>query len=137
MDDFNEVLEKIQTSAKEDITVDRKHLDTYLLTAGVMLQKYSKLLARFTRKYYDLEDKLSIKYKELFMFYKQDFDIQLKDAEIKVFISSDLEYINIKKSIDNHKVIIDLLERTIKDIQGNSWNIKSIIEYYKLTGEAI
>jgi len=139
MEDFEVVFDKLKDQAEKDLSTNKdiESITNFLFTSGIKMHKYSKLLARFTKAYYELENDLNIKYKELYMYYKVDFDIKLEKNELKMFIISDLEYINIQKNIQQYKILIEYIERTLKELESMNWNLKNAIEYSKLTGNII
>lgn len=84
------------------------------------------------KKKFDLYSiKLDRKWQEKYLYYKNEFNITLNNTEIKQFIEKDLEYLDIKESLQNVKTVLEQVEQTLKGLDTMQWTLKTTVEWEK------
>ena len=119
-DKYNEFI-KFETIDIEDRL--RRHteiLGFYQSTFYTMKQKHTK---------YSFE--LDRQWQEKYLYYKNEFNIVLNNNEIKSFIEKDLEYLEIKRKLQEVTDILEQIELILKGLDSMRWTIKSIIDWEK------
>ena len=70
---------------------------------------------------------------KLFQYYKTDFEIKLSSSgDIWTFVERDKKYQTIKKHCDDLEIIVDFLDRTIKNMNNKGWSLRNMVEIEKM-----
>jgi hypothetical protein len=100
------------------------------------LNKLPSVVGYYQSIYFNLKPKhskysleMDRKWKELYLYYKNEFNIVLNNNEIKQFIEKDLDYLDIKEKLKNVEDIMGSLEEIIKGLDNFRWTIKSLIDW--------
>jgi hypothetical protein len=70
-------------------------------------------------------------WQEKYLYYKNEFNIVLNNAEIKQFIEKDSEYIDLKEKLVSYQNILERIEDMLKGLDSMKWTIKSLIDWEK------
>ncbi len=102
------------------------------------LRKHTEILGFYQSMYYNIKKKhttysfeLDNKWQERFLYYKNDFNYTLNNAEIKSFIEKDYEYLMIKKKLQEVTDLLEQIEIVLKGLDSMRWTLKSIIDWEK------
>ena len=72
------------------------------------------------------------------MVYQQKpFNLKILKQDVDKYIEADEDYQKIKQKVDYLEIIVDFLDRTIRQIQNRGFLIKDAIEWRKFTSGAI
>ena len=95
--------------------------------------KYLRFLHDEAIKYNELKSEWDKLYREKYNYYRYDYTIVFSNkAECDIFINGDDEIIELKRKLDNSKIIMNHLEGIIKMIGQLSFNIRNSIELKKM-----
>jgi len=123
---------QLQEMIKKDIALDSKNLSKTIIQIPSFYAKYLVLLQREQLNCTRIQSEYDSKYKERYMFYRNDFNVILKNkAEIDVLINGDEEMSEIKDRLFLSKNICETIESAMKQISGMSFLIKDYIEWEK------
>ncbi len=81
------------------------------------------------KKHHKYSFELDRKWQELYLYYKNEFNIALNNNEIKQFIDKDLEYLDIKEKLSNVNHVMSSIEEIIKGLDNFRWTVKSLIDW--------
>ena len=100
------------------------------------LSKHTEVLGYYQSAYYTLKQKhtkysfeLDRQWQEKYLYYKNEFNIVLNNSEIKSFIEKDLEYLIVKKKLQEVTDVLEQIELVLKGLDSMRWTIKSIIDW--------
>lgn len=131
----NEKLKKLADKLEEDTTFNEELLDNTIIKMSGKIAKWQALYGRKLWEFEELDLKRGKVYKELFYYYKFEFELQLDKKELETFIKSDEKYITIMKELKEIEVILKFIEEALKNLNNFNWNIRNWIEYKKLAGD--
>jgi hypothetical protein len=121
----------IQLEYQDDIIWDEFNASSKISKLATLVVKYQNYYFDGLKKLNTINELIGKKYQELFIYYKLDFEIKLKDTEIKTFITTNTEYLKLqvlKTSIENK---INYFEECIKNLNNVRWDIKTYLELEK------
>ena len=102
------------------------------------LRKHTEVMGYYQSAFYTIKQKhtkysfeLDRSWQEKYLYYKNEFNITLNNAEIKSFIEKDLEYLETKKKLQEVTDLLEQIEMTLKGLESMRWTIKSIIDWQK------
>lgn len=124
-------MDKLFDKYNEFIKFETKDIDDRLHRHTEILGYYQSIFYTIKQKHTKYSFELDRKWQEKYLYYKNDFNITLNNTEIKAFIEKDLEYLDIKKKLQE---VTDLLEQTeivLKGLDSMRWTLKSIIDWHK------
>jgi hypothetical protein len=96
-----------------------------------VLGYYQSLFYNIKTKYTRAQFKLDRAWQEKYLYYKNEFNIVLNNAEIKQFIEKDSEYIDLKEKLVSYQNILERIEDMLKGLDSMKWTIKSLIDWEK------
>ena len=70
-------------------------------------------------------------WQEKYLYYKNEFNITLNNAEIKSFIEKDLEYLEKKMKLQEVTDLLEQIELVLKGLDSFQWTIKNLIDWQK------
>ncbi len=124
-------IDKLKDEYEEDIKWEFTDIGVFMSTIPIKIAKYQRM-------WFDLRnthDKYAKEYDDLwikrFMWYKQEFDISLSNTEIKVFLEKDTELNNIRLKQKRILVVLEFLEKCMKNLDSIRWDCKLSLEYQK------
>ena len=95
------------------------------------IAKLHKLYLAIGKDINTVQEILGTLYIEKYVHYKTEYDIVLKDSEIKQFIQSDRDYIELENVKSRLSTFLDIIEKSIKNIDSLRWDIKNYLEWQK------
>jgi len=93
---------------------------------------YLQILVDKKRQFYKLESIKTNIFKELYQYYKFEYDYNLKGSEIEIYIKADPKF---KRPHDLSREVsleIEYLEQVVKSFQNRAFAIKNMIDIKKL-----
>jgi ribosome-associated translation inhibitor RaiA len=123
--------EDIQKEYAEDIQWDEFNASSKISKLSSYVVKYQNMYYNGLKKLNTITEALGKKYQELYIYYKLDFEIKLKDTEIKTFIETNSEYLSLKTAKAKLENQINYFEDCIKNLNNMRWDIKTYLEFEK------
>jgi len=123
--------EDIQEEYLEDVSWDEYNSSSKLANSAKYVVKYQNYYYSTVIKITKVQEEMNKKYQELYLYYKLDFDIQLKDNEIKNFIETNVEYSKLKSATEKLKSTANYFETCIKNVNSMRYDIKNFLEVEK------
>lgn len=128
---IDNLLEKYKNELKEDLNIDIENLENSF-NISISLSKWINRKIDFENYLQKLNKERSVKYRELFEYYKLEYTLNLSTKdEIKMFIESDKNFIDINEKYNIVKNIINYIDTVIEGLKIKSYEIKNYIEYKK------
>ena len=115
-----------------ELTFDKKTLSSKITEIGNEIEKIITDLKKEKIEVIKLYHKLSTKYAELYLYYKEEYPIKLDKNEIKMFIEANDEYLKLNNAIKLKEMDIDILEKRLKNVENFRFDIKNYIEWEKM-----
>ena len=139
-------LEEIQSEWSKDCKLDKTELSSESLNIPVLHNKYLKFLNKYKLLLVKAEDeyKLLKKYKweyytgkaEERVYKVEPFDLIILRQDIDKYLDADSELQKQKQKVRYLEVLIDYLDKTVKQISNRGFLIKSMIDWRKfINGE--
>lgn len=90
--------------------------------------RYVSLLITLKRKLIDAKEEYDDIYRELYHYYKFEYDHALSKGEIEMYIRTNVKFKKVNKVIENKKLEINLLEEIISEFKSRDFTIKNAID---------
>ena len=120
---------KLKIKAEKDVRIDKENLLTKTYDIAINYQKYLDVLSNQRRVAMSLEQDLDKVYAKFLKFYKYEDSYEWKtQKEIDAMIMSEDEYIEIAQKVNFQKVVIEYLDKLLKNISQMTFNIREIRE---------
>lgn len=121
-----EFQEKVKTDLKiQDLTIDNVN--------NIALQHYYfQLYINHKSKLFKIEYAIDKTYKELFNYYRYEFNKELRANEIDYYIKADEKFRKVKELYQKVELEVNYLEEVTKMFKDRNWSIKNAIELQKL-----
>jgi hypothetical protein len=117
---------------EEDFRLTPENIQDKMYTVPNLHSKYLKIFFREKARYNKMDKELNKLYREKYYFYTTKYDKLLENQkEIQFHILSDEEYAELNQKVENQKVLVDCVDRTLKKVSQLTFDIKGIIEYTK------
>lgn len=130
-------LDQLKEQYEQDITWEFTQIPVYASTIPLKIAKYQKMWMDLRNQHDKYEKQYNDLWIKRFMWYKQEFDISLSNTEIKVFLEKDTELNDIRAKQKKLMVILEWLEKAMKNLDSIRWDIKNVIEYQKFISGVI
>lgn len=125
---MNDLMEEINN----DLTVNHLNLSEKLFISPNLHSKYLSKYFKAKAKLNKLESELAKLYKERYHYYTFEYHKKLESSkEITFHILGDDTYSQKELDCNNQKLVVDVLDRTLKKIMYLTQDIKTAIEYIK------
>lgn len=125
-------LDELFEEIKNDLELNVSNLGEKQYKIPNLHSKYLKLYFDQKKLLNTLNAKLSKLYKDKYYYYTHDYDYKLENQkEINFHIYSDEEYSTLNLKVDNQKLLVDCLERTLNRVQYMSKDVSNILDYLK------
>lgn len=124
-------IQDLQSEYEVDVTWDEFNAPGVLQHIAYNISKYQKYYFEYITSRHKIEEALGNKYQELYLFYKLEFDVTLKDSEIKTFIETDKEYLKLKSAMSKIEAVINYIEECMKNLNSLRWDIKTFLDLEK------
>lgn len=129
-----DILKTLSDTLAKDLVVEEIEEPEYLLRLSSKIAKWQSLYTKKLHMFKSIQLLKDEKYKELYMYYQFEFDVKLDKKELSIFISADTEYRNLQTQSNDLEVQLNFIERAIKTLDSQSWNLKTRLEYMKILG---
>ena len=140
-------LEKLQELADKDLSINDSELDLESLKTPQLHNKYMKHLTRFKLMLSRSESEFNTLKRDKWEYYtgkadasvyaQKPFDLKILKTDIDKYLEADEELQKIKQKVDYLNVVVDFLDRTIRQISNRTFTIKNSIDWKKFTSGAI
>ena len=140
-------IEQLQEQADKDLKINDSELDLESIKTPQIHNKYMKHLAKFKLMLSRAESELHIVKRNKWEYYtgKADpsiyqakpFNLKILRQDVDKYIDSDEEVIKAKQKVDYLNVVVDFLDRSIRQISNRTFTIKNAIDWRKFTSGAI
>lgn len=123
----------LREQAKEDCSAidqtDLRNKDFNLADSNI---KWLNHLYDWKEKWIKLEKLRKISYREMYEFYRDEYNHRLdRKEDMQLFIESDERYIELNEKVQIIKGIISYCEGVSDKLQQKQWEIKAYIDYLK------
>lgn len=129
---------EIKDQIDSDISIDRFNLIEESGRTPQLLSKYLVLCMSEKKKLKKLRNKYYLLYKEKRSYYlgqsedeiyeDNPLDKKVLRQDVEIWLNSDLDLQNLTDHINERELVIDLLEKIIKEIERRSYTIKNMQE---------
>ena len=133
--DFGE----LQIEVDKDLKIDDTELDLESSRTPQLHNKYLKFYTKYSLQLKKLHDDRKILYRDKWEYYggkaqpevyaEKPFDLQVLKADLSIYIEADDEMQDLGKKIEFVKVIVNYLERVLKEINNRNWHIRNTIAW--------
>ena len=140
-------IEKLQELADKDLTINDSELDLESLKTPQLHNKYMKHLTKFKLMLSRSESEYSTLKRDKWEYYtgkadasvyaQKPFDLKILKTDIDKYLEADEDLQKLKQKIDYLNVVVDYLDRTIRQISNRTFTIKNSIDWKKFTSGAI
>lgn len=114
-----------------DTTWDSINIEKAVISHSFTVSKWINKWMGFKRILDKVQKEFDEKWQARYLYYRMDFDIQLKLDEIKLLIERDTELAELKEKRQNVISIIEYIEKALKNLEGQRWDMKNAIELMK------
>lgn len=132
MEKLNKILDKFKLLKEEavvDCNFDKVNIETQFNNTFAIMKwiNYKTEWNQVLRVY---EEKRKEVYRKLYTFYKLESDLKINtQAELQLFIESDLQYIETFAICNTLKEIVQYITDVIDNLKGKGYEIKRFIEW--------
>jgi|TARA_B100001093_G_scaffold500547_1_gene551142 hypothetical protein len=140
-------LEKLQELADKDLSINDSELDLESLKTPQLHNKYMKHLTKFKLMLSRAESEYRTIKRDKWEYYtgkadasvyaQKPFDLKILKTDIDKYLEADEDLQRIKQKVDYLNVVVDFLDRTIRQITNRTFTIKNSIDWKKFTSGAI
>jgi len=140
-------LEKLQELADKDLSINDSELDLESLKTPQLHNKYMKHLTKFKLMLSRAESEYRTIKRDKWEYYtgkadasvyaQKPFDLKILKTDIDKYLEADEDLQRIKQKVDYLNVVVDFLDRTIRQITNRTFTIKNSIDCKKFTSGAI
>ena len=140
-------IEQLQEQADKDLKINDSELDLESIKTPQIHNKYMKHLTKFKLMLSRAESELHIKKREKWEYYtgkadpsvyiEKPFNLKILRQDVDKYIDSDEEVIKAKQKVDYLNVVVDFLDRSIRQISNRTFTIKNAIDWKKFTSGAL
>jgi len=130
-------LDELKEQYEEDIKWEFNDIPVFMSTISLKIAKYQKIWMELRNKHDKVEKEYNDLWIKRFMWYKQEFDITLSNSEIKVFLEKDQELNELRLKQKKLLVILEWLEKAMKNLDSIRWDCKTALEYHKFVNGII
>jgi len=122
-------IEQISKRYFEFIEFEIKDISQRLNELPSVVGYYQSAYFSLKNKHHKYSFQLDRKWQELYLYYKNEYNITLNNSEIKSFIEKDLEYLDIKEKLSSVDNVMSSIEDIIKGLDNFRWTVKSLIDW--------
>lgn len=139
-------LEELKQAIADDLTIDRMQIVDESARTPRLFSKYLSLYQEEKLKLRTIQrklDKVTLDRREYYLGKSQDKDYRdaswgrnLSEKEIPYFLNADDEYRSYVDKLTFQQIIVDMLERTLKEINNRNYTIRAMIDMIKFESGA-
>jgi hypothetical protein len=140
-------LEQLQEQADKDLKLNDIELDIESLKTPALHNKYLKHLTKFKLLLTRAEDELRTVNREKWEYYsgKSDpqvyilkpFNLKILRTDVDKYIHADEVVQKATQKVEYLKVVVDFLDRTLRQITNRTFTIKNAIDWKRFTSGAV
>lgn len=130
-------IEEITQIINQDLTIDRMNLVDEASRTPNLFTKYIAIFQEEKLKLRSLKKKYYLIYKSRREFYmgtapEEDYREEVNDRkvlrqDVEIWLDADVKLQNQKDRVEYQECVVDMLERTIKEINSRTFHIKEMI----------
>ena len=124
-----EQTEKIFDKYNEFIKFSVPDIEEKLHFLPSMIGYYQNVFYTLRQKHTRYNHQLDSTWQEKYLYYKNDFNFSLTNAEIKSFIEKDLEYLEAKFKLRKVTDLLEQVEMVLKGLDNFRWTIHDLIAW--------
>lgn len=125
-------IDELFTEIENDLTITFDNFQEKSYKIPSYHSKYLKLYFDQKKLLNKTLESLNKLYKDKYYYYTQEYEYKLDNAkEINFHIYSDEEYSKLNLKVENQKLLVDCLERTLRRVQFLAKDISNIQEQLK------
>ena len=121
-------IEALFDEIEEDMNITQMNIQDKLYEVPKLHGKYLRLYFKYKTALIKKQQELDLLYTDKYKKYKNGPEL-LDKKEIQFYILSDKEYSELRFKITNLEHIVDILDRTVKKVNGLSFDCKNIVAY--------
>jgi uncharacterized coiled-coil DUF342 family protein len=131
LEEIEKYIDDLEKEYQEWCKWDIQSAKDTLYMLPVRIGKLQYAWRRLKRKLDKIDEEIDNKWIYKFEYYKNSYDINLSNSEIKNFIEKDSSILELKSKRNTLFRNLELIEKYIKNMEGIQWNIKTLLEYEK------
>lgn len=125
-------LEELLSMIDVDLKLDKTNFESKIYDIPSLYSKYLRLFTIESIKLNKLEKKQALAYRQKYDYYKFEYKVKLDSEKIIDFhITSDSEYLEINSTLKQQKLLVNILESTLKRVNNLGFDVKNIVEFQK------
>ena len=124
-------LDKLFDKYYEFIEFETSQIDERLFKLPSIIGHYQNIFYALKQKHTKYQHETDSKWTEKYLYYKNDFDFTLTNAEIKAFIEKDIEYLDLKLKVQKVVDVLEQVEIVLKGLDNFRWTIHDLISWLK------
>ena len=113
------------------IEFETQQIELRLQELPSMVGYYQDIFYTLKQKHTKYQHETDCEWTAKYLYYKNDFNFTLTNAEIKSFIEKDLEYLNLKLKTKKVTDVLEQVEIVLKGLSDFGWTIKNLIDWKK------
>ena len=140
-------IEELQELADKDLKINDSELDLESIKTPQLHNQFMKHLTKFKLMLSRADSELHIVKRTKWEYYtgksdpsiyiEKPFNLKILRQDVDKYIDSDEEVIKSKQKVDYLNVVVDFLDRSIRQISNRTFTIKNAIDWKKFTSGAI
>lgn len=120
-------LDELFEEIDNDFNINFENLSERIYKVPGLHSKYLRLFFTHKTKLNKYNEELNKLYKQKYYYFTEEYEYKLDNVkEINFHIYSDEEYCKLNTKVENQKVLVDCLDRTLKKVQYLTQDIKNI-----------
>ena len=120
-------LDELFEEIDNDFNINFENLADKIYKVPSLHSKYLRLFFNHKSKLNKYNEELNKLYKKKYYYFTEEYEYKLDNAkEINFHIYSDDEYSKLSLKVENQKLLVDCLDRTLKKVQYLTQDIKNI-----------
>lgn len=132
MKNFEKLFEEIKKKSEKDLEITKENLQDNLYQNSSKKQFYINLLHSMKIKLMKQTNEIEEFYQTEYKSYKEDSYMDFSEREIDKRIKNSKKYFEINKEMKEIERIISFLGDIIDNLKEKSYNMKNLLDYYKL-----
>lgn len=132
MKNFEKIFEEIKKKSEKDLEITKENLQESLFQNSSKKQFYINLLHSMKIKLMNKNNEMEEFYRIEYTGYKEDSYMDFSEKEIDKRIKNTKEYLEINKELKEIERIISFLSDIIENLKEKSYNMKNLLDYYRL-----
>ena len=123
------IYDKLFDKYNEFIKFETSQIEEKLHFLPSMIGYYQNVFYTLRQKHTKYNYAMDATWQEKYLYYKNEFNFSLTNAEIKSFIEKDLEYLEAKLKLRKITDILEQVEMVLKGLDNMRWTIHDLIAW--------